>query len=238
MKTVGLLGGLSWVSTEVYYRLVHEGVNERLGGLNFAQCLVYSMNFGELQARGWPNAYDLLLAGCNRLKQGGAVAIALCANTAHLFAYRLQDETGLPIISAIDATALAVKASGMSRIGLLGTKFTMELGFYQELFRQPGLGVLIPEPEANRDYVQHTVKEELGRGLVREETRRAYLDIIRGLADRHAEGIVLGCTEIPLLIGQEHCSLPVFDSTRIHSMAIVDFMLSGMDSRQEIQAAE
>ena len=226
MKTVGLLGGLSWVSTVDYYRHVNEGVNERLGGLNFAQCLIHSLNFGDLQALGWPNAYDFLLAGCQRLKEGGAVAIALCANTAHLHVDRLQAETGLPFINAIDATALAVRARGLSRVGLLGTKFTMELGFYQEAFRRHGLEVLVPESQATRDYVQHTVKEELGRGLVREDTRRTYLDIIRELSDRHAEGIVLGCTEIPLLIGQEHCSLPVFDSTRIHSRAIVDYMLS------------
>lgn len=226
MKRIGLVGGISWVSTLDYYRLINEGVNRRLGGLQFAECLVDSLNFGELQARGWPNAYDLLLGACERLKRGGAEAIALGANTAHLFADALEEAVQLPLIHIGTETGKAVRAAGLKKVALLGTAFTLELGFYRDKLAAFGLEVLVPEPRAERDRLQHILKEELGQGLVVEASRQALLRMGEDLLGRGAEGIILGCTELPLILGAADFPVPVFDTTRIHAGAIVDFALS------------
>jgi aspartate racemase len=226
MKRIGLVGGVSWVSTMDYYKFINEGVNEKLGGLNFADCMICSLNFGDVQARGWEDSFELLLDACGRLKASGVEAIALCANTAHLFADRLQDTMKLPIIHIGSETAKVVSRQGLKRVGLLGTKFTMEMDFYRNKLEEHGLEVLIPEMQETRDYIQFTVKEELGRGLARKETFQEYIAIVEALAERGAEGVILGCTEIPMLINQDHFSMPVFDTTRIHSQAIVEYLLS------------
>ncbi len=227
MKKIGLVGGISWVSTIDYYRYINEGVNKKLGGLNFSECIIYSLNFGDVQEKGWTNAYEVLLNACVGLKQSGADAIVLCANTAHLFADELQRKIGLPLIHIGTETAKAVKKQGIKKIGLLGTKFIMEMDFYRAKLEENGLDVLVPEKEETRNYIQHTVKEELGRGMINEQTRENYISIVQQLVERGAEGIILGCTEIPLLLSQEDFSIPVFDSARIHSQAIVDFALKG-----------
>jgi aspartate racemase len=226
MKKIGLVGGISWVSTMDYYKFINEGVNEKLGGLNFAECIIYSLNFGDIQEKGWENSFELLLNACESLKRSGVDAIVLCANTAHLFADKLLEKTGLPIIHIVMETAKAVRKQGLKKVGLLGTKFTMEMEFYRKKLEENGLEVLIPEKQETRDYIQHTVKEELGRGLIKAETKENYIAIVKDMVTRGTEGIILGCTEIPMLISQEDFSIPIFDTTKIHAQAIVEYALS------------
>ena len=226
MRKIGLVGGISWVSTIDYYRFINEGVNERLGGLNFAECLMYSLNFGDVQDKTCEGSFDLLLNACESLKRSGAEAIVLCANTAHLFADQLQEKIALPIIHIGTETARAISVTGIKNIGLLGTVFTMEKDFYIKKLEDHGLNVLVPSKKETRDYIQFTLKEELGRGVILEETRAQYIQIINDLIKEGAEGIILGCTEIPMLINQDDFEIPVFDTTKIHCEAIVDYMLS------------
>jgi aspartate racemase len=226
MKKIGLVGGVSWVSTVDYYKFINEGINAKLGGLNFAECIIYSLNFADVQEKTWEKSFDLLLNACKNLRQSGVDVIALCANTAHLFADRLQEEIKLPLINIVTETAKTVRNNGLTKIGLLGTKFTMEMEFYRNKLEEYGLKVIIPEKQETRDYLQHTVKEELGKGLIIPDTKQNYIAIVNDLASKGAEGIILGCTEIPMIISQEDFSIPVFDTTKIHSQAIVEFALS------------
>ncbi len=226
MKKIGLVGGISWVSTLDYYRFINEGVHAKLGGLNSAECIIYSLNFGDVQAKSWNNSYELLLNACESLKRSGVDSIVLCANTAHLFADELQQATQLPIIHIGAETAKAINKEGYKKVGLLGTKFTMEMNFYKDKLAAYGLEVLIPEKQETRDYIQYTVKEELGVGLLNPDTKANYMSIVKDLVDRGAECIILGCTEIPLLINQNDFAIPVFDTAKIHSQAIVDYIVS------------
>lgn len=226
MKRVGLVGGISWVSTIDYYRFINAGINSRLGGLHSAECIIYSLDFGALQAKGWDKAFELLFGACSSLKESKVDAIALCANTAHIYAESLEFALDIPIIHIGDATAKAVKKSGLKKVGLLGTKFTMEMDFMRQKFEHYGLEMIVPGEQEVRDYIQRTVKEELGIGLINPDTKSRYLSIVADLIDRGAEGIVLGCTEIPLLIGPTDLHVSSFDTTKIHSDAIVDFILS------------
>jgi aspartate racemase len=226
MKKIGLVGGISWVSTMDYYKFINEGVHSKLGGLNFAECIIYSLNFADIQAKGWDNSFELLLNACESLKRSGADGIALCANTAHLFAGKLQEKIQLPIIHIGVETAKAVNKQGFKKVGLLGTKFTMEMDFYRSTLEALGLEVLIPEKQETRDYIQHTVKEELGIGFINPETKTNYLSIVKDLVDCGAECIILGCTEIPMLISRDDFAIPIFDTTKIHSQAIVDYIVS------------
>ena len=226
LKKIGLVGGISWVSTLDYYKFINEGVNKKLGGLNFADCIIYSFNFADIQKRTWENSYDLLRNACESLKRSGVDAIVLCANTAHLFADKLQEDIRLPFIHVITETAKIINKNGLKTIGVLGTKFTMELDFYRNKLETFGLTMLTPETQEIRDYVHFTIKEELGIGLVKQETKEKYISIANDLIKRGAEGIVLGCTEIPMLIGQKDFSMPVFDTTKIHADAIVEYAIS------------
>jgi aspartate racemase len=226
MKKIGLVGGISWVSTMDYYKFINEGVNKQLGGLNFAECIIYSLNFGDIQAKSWDNSFELLLNACESLKRSGADSIVLCANTAHLFADRLQEKIKLPIIHIVTETAKAINKQGFKKVGLLGTKFTMEMGFYRKKLEEYGLEVIIPEKQETRDYIQHTVKEELGIGFINPETKTNYIAIVKQLVERGAECIILGCTEIPMLISQDDFAIPIFNTTKIHSEAIVAHALS------------
>ena len=226
MKIIGLVGGISWVSTLDYYKFINEEINKRLGGLNFSECIIYSLNFGDVQERGWENAFELLHNACQSLKRSGVDAIVLCANTAHLFADDLEDKIKLPIIHIGTETAKAIKQKGLVKVGLLGTKFTMEMEFYRKKLEENGLNVLVPEKQETRDYLQYTIKEELGRGIINPDTKQSYISIVKDLVGRGAEGIILGCTEIPMLLSQEDFSIPVFDTTKIHSRAIVEYALS------------
>lgn len=226
MKKVGLVGGISWVSTMDYYKFINEGVNSKLGGLHFAECVIYSLNFGDVQAKGWNDAFELFLDACKSLQSSGADCIALCANTAHLYADRLQEKVELPFIHIGVETANAINKHGFKKVGLLGTKFTMEQDFYRRKLEEHGLEVLIPEKQETRDFIQHTVKEELGVGFINPATKAKYISIVKEMVDSGAECIILGCTEIPMLISQSDFRIPVFDTTKIHSQAIVDYIIS------------
>jgi len=226
MKKIGLVGGISWVSTMDYYKFINEGVNSKLGGLNFAECIIYSLNFGDIQSVGWVNSFELLRNACASLKRSGVDSIVLCANTAHLFADKLQETIKIPIIHIVVETAKAVTKQGLKKVGLLGTKFTMEMGFYRNKLEEFGLEVMIPEKQETRDYLQFTIKEELGIGYINKETRENYITIANELIERGAECILLGCTEIPMLLSQDDFKIPVFDTTKIHSQAIVDYIVS------------
>lgn len=226
MKKIGLVGGISWVSTMDYYKFINEGVNMKLGGLNFAECIIYSLNFGDIQAKSWGNSFELLLDACESLKKSGVDSIVLCANTAHLFADKLQKTINLPIIHIGAETAKAVNKQGFKKVGLLGTKFTMEMDFYRNKLEEYGLEVLIPKLQETRDYIQHTVKEELGIGFISPATKKNYISIVAELVEDGAECIILGCTEIPMLINQDDFSIPIFDTTKIHSQAITEYIVS------------
>ena len=226
MKKIGLVGGISWTSTLDYYKFINEGVNKKLGGLNFVECIIYSLNFGDVYKQSWDNAYNLLLNACESLKKSGADGIALCANTAHLYADRLEAATKLPIINIVTETAKTINKTAFKKIGLLGTKFTMEMDFYKNKFDAFGLEILIPQQEETRDYIQFTLREELGIGFINPKTKQKYKDIVSKLVDNGAECIVLGCTEIPLLINQNDFEIPVFDTTKIHAEAIINFMVT------------
>ena len=226
MKKIGLVGGISWTSTLDYYRYINEGINKKLGGLNFSECIIYSLNFGDIQAKGWENSFELLLNACKSLKRSGVDGIALCANTAHLFADQIQERIQLPLLHIGVETANAINTCGFERVGLLGTKFTMEMNFYRNKLEAAGLEVLIPKLQETRDYIQQTVKEELGVGFINPETKKKFISIVIELVERGAECIILGCTEIPLLISQNDFTIPIFDTTKIHSQAIVEFALS------------
>lgn len=227
MKKVGLVGGISWTSTIDYYRYINEGINRQLGGLNFAECIIYSVNFDDFQknnaAYDWDATFALLANAAANLKKAGAEAIVLCANTAHMVADRIAEKVQIPIIHIITATANAVHQKGLKKVGLLGTTYTMELDFYKDKLKANGIEPIIPEQQADRDFIEETLRNELGRGILKPETKKFYLKIIEELIQEGAEGIILGCTEIPLLINQDDVSVPVFDTTKIHAQAAVEF---------------
>lgn len=225
MKTIGLIGGLSWESSLEYYRLINEGIKERLGGLHSAQCLMYSVDFGPIeqmmQQGRWDKVDNELAQAALRLKQGGADFILICSNTIHKCADRVVQDTGLPLLHIADAAAEAIKDQGLKKIGLLGTKFVMEGDFYrQRLKEKHGIDVLIPQ-ESERERVNAVIFEELCLGLFKQESKEQFLSIINNLLKQGAQGIVLGCTEIPLLIKQADVNAPVFDTTTLHAAAAV-----------------
>lgn len=227
MKKIGLVGGISWTSTVDYYRYINEGVNEKLGGLNFAECMIYSVNFDDFQrfnaAYDWDATFELLVSAAENLKKGGAEAIVLGANTAHIVSDRIAERVNLPLIDITTAVADAIHQKGLKKVGLLGTTYTMELDFYKDKLISSGIEPIIPESQEDRDYIEDTLRNELGRGFLNPETKKQYLAIIQQLVDKGAEGIILGCTEIPLLIHQEDIAIPVFDTTKIHAEAAVAF---------------
>jgi aspartate racemase len=229
MKKIGLVGGISWSSTLDYYRYINEAVNERLGGLNFAECMIYSVNFNYFQQYNaeynWDATFKLLAEAAINLKKAGAEAIVLCANTAHIVADRIEEEVQLPLINVVTATAQAIQQKKLKKVGLLGTTYTMELDFYKDKLRANGIEPIIPASQSTRDYIEEALRYELGKGILNPATKSRYLGIIQELINEGAEGIILGCTEIPLLIKQEDVSVPVFDTTKIHSLAAVDFAL-------------
>jgi aspartate racemase len=228
MRKIGLIGGISWVSTADYYKFINTGINERLGGLNFAECIIYSFNYADIKknndANDWDKTLEMIAAASLHLKAAGAEAIVLCANTMHLIADKLQDRIGLPIIHIAEAAAKEIKKENVYKVGLLGTKFTMEHDFFTSKLKAENIQFIIPDEE-DRNFIHYTIFEELGRGLILEESKKRYISIIHNLIEKGAAGIILGCTEIPLLIKQEDVPVPVFDTALIHSKAAVDFML-------------
>ncbi|HVV54599.1 MAG TPA: aspartate/glutamate racemase family protein [Mucilaginibacter sp.] len=228
MKILGLIGGISWVSTLDYYRLINEGVNDQLGRLNFAECMIYSFNYQDIKnnndAENWDGTLQMLTRASLAMKAGGAEAIVLCANTMHLVAGKLAENIQIPLIHIAEATAEAIEQHGLTKVGLLGTKFTMERAFFRDKLTERNIEVIIPDDE-DRSHIHYTIFEELGRNIFKPETKEFYLQVIDRLAQQGAEGIILGCTEIPMLISQADVGTPLFDTTRIHAQAAVRFAL-------------
>jgi aspartate racemase len=230
MKTIGLIGGMSWESTLVYYRIVNETVRERLGGLHSARLLLYSVDFQEievLQRTGrWDVAGQRLADAARSLAGAGADFLVLCTNTMHKVAPAIEAATSLPLLHIADATAAAILAQGHRKVGVLGTRFTMEQAFYRErLTGRHGLEVLVPD-EDDRATVDRVIFDELCRGEVLEASRAQYRRIIAALAARGAQAIILGCTEIPLLVGADDSPVPLFDTTAIHARLAAEHALS------------
>lgn len=230
MKCIGLLGGMSWESSIEYERLINIEVRRRLGGTHSADLVIRSFDFAEieaLQAAGrWDTAADVLAGAARGLAQAGAQLLVLCTNTMHKVADAVEAATDVPFLHIADATAAAVRLSGLQRVGLLGTRYTMEQPFYRDrLVQRHGLDVLVPD-EPDRTTVHDVIYEELVRGVVRPESKAAYLAVIERLLARGAEGVIAGCTEIELLVGPADVPVPYFPTTRLHAMAAVDAALS------------
>jgi len=228
MKILGLIGGISWVSTVDYYRLINQGINKKLGDLEFAELMIYSFNYGDIKrnndAEDWDKTLSMITKASLNMKNSGAKAIVLCANTMHLIADRLQENIQLPVIHIATVTADAIIAKGLKKVGLLGTKFTMERDFFRDKLTEKGIEILIPGDE-ERDFIHYTIFEELGRNIIKPDTKQFYINVINKLIAAGAEGIILGCTEIPLLISNADLDIPLFDTVEIHSKAAVEFAL-------------
>jgi aspartate racemase len=229
MKRIGLLGGMSWESSAQYYRLVNQAVQERLGGLHSADCLLRSVDFAEVErlqrtAR-WEQAAALLAREAKTLEAAGAGLLVLCTNTMHKVADPIAEAIGIPLVHIADATADQVRAAGLHTVGLLGTAYTMEQDFYVGRLRdRHGLTVLVPG-DADRRTVHQVIYEELCLGIVNDQARQQYRRIMRDLADNGAEGILLGCTEIDLLVGPDDAPVPLFDTTSLHARRAVQLAL-------------
>jgi aspartate racemase len=229
MKTLGLIGGMSWESSAEYYRIINQEVQRRLGGVHSAQCLLYSFDFAEietLQAAGaWAMAEQRLADVARQLQQGGAQGLILCTNTMHKVADAITQATDLPFIHIADPTAHRLQSDGITRVGLLGTRFTMEQAFYVGRLRERfGLDVCVPNA-AGREVVHQVIYEELVRGIVRPQSREQYRAVIADLINDGAQGVILGCTEIMLLVKAEDSAVPLYDTTTLHALAAVDWVL-------------
>jgi aspartate racemase len=229
MKTIGLIGGMSWESSAEYYRLINEAVRARLGGLHSAQSLLYSFDFAQIEALQhagrWDDATALLIAAAQRLERGGADFLVICTNTMHKMADAVQAAITIPLLHIADPTAAQIRAAGLTRVGLLGTAFTMEEPFYRgRLEDRYGLTVLVPDAH-DRRLVHRIIYDELCQGITTMASRKQYVRVIRSLAEQGAEGVILGCTEITLLIKPADSPLPIFDTTRLHAEAAVDYAL-------------
>lgn len=221
MKTLGLIGGMSWESTVPYYRVINQTVKERLGGLHSARLLLYSVDFAQIEklqhAGDWDAAGVVLADAARSLKAGGADLLVICTNTMHKVADAVEAASGLPLLHIADPTGDAIRRAGLSRVGLLGTRFTMEQDFYrQRLVQRHGLEVLVPDAD-DRDIVHRVIYDELCLGTIRSTSRAQYRDIIERLVARGAQGVILGCTEIGLLVGDEDAPVPLFDTTALHA---------------------
>jgi aspartate racemase len=229
MKTIGLIGGMSWESTVEYYRIINQEVNRRLGGFHSGKILMYSVDFGEVESLmregKWDRIGDRVGAIARTLEAGGAHFVLLCTNTVHKVADRIESAVQVPFIHIADATGEEIVGKGLARVGLLGTRYTMEEAFYKERLAQKfGLSVLIP-PDEKRGMINDVIFNELCKGVVNPSSRNAFKDVIEELAARGAQGIVLGCTEIPMLMGNEDCGIPLLDTTKIHALRAVDHAL-------------
>lgn len=219
MKTVGLIGGMSWESTMTYYKVINEAVKAKLGGFHSAKLLLYSVDFAEIescQIKGeWDASADILAEAAQKLELAGADFIIICTNTMHKVISQIQEKIEIPIIHIATATAEELKKKKITKVALLGTKYTMTQKFYKEKIMKEGIEVLIPS-EADVELVNHIIYEELCMGIINNQSKEQYVRIIEELENRGAQGVILGCTEIGLLIQQEDVSLPVFDTTLIH----------------------
>lgn len=232
-RTLGIIGGMSWESTESYYRLINEGIKAKLGGLHSADLLIHSVDFGPintLQETGeWEALGEMMASSGTRLQAAGAQRLLIASNTMHKLFDNVQSATDLPLIHIADVTIDAIKAQGLTKIALLGTQFTMTQDFYKQRLIDAGLQVVIPA-EDERAEVHRIIKTELCVDEFKDSSREYYIDVIKRLADKGAEGVILGCTEIGLLITQTDSLIPVFDTTAIHAAAAVDFLLADTGS--------
>jgi len=234
MRIIGLIGGMSWESSAEYYRMINEFVKEKLGGLHSARCLMYSVDFAEIEelqhAGEWSQATDLMIDAAKRLEKGGADCVVICTNTMHKMADEVQLAIKIPLIHIADSTAEEIGSAGLKTVGLLGTKFIMEEDFYiRRLSKKFGLQVLIPD-KPDREFVHGVIYDELCLGKINQASREGFKKIIDRLRKKGAEGIILGCTEIPLLIKESDLKLPIFDTAKIHAKAAVDFALEDENS--------
>ena len=230
MKTIGLIGGMSWESSLLYYQIMNERVKEKLGGHHSAKSLLYSVDFQEIKTLQFEDRWDeltkIMIDIAKKLEKSGADCLVICTNTMHKMAKEVEESVKIPLLHIADATAKDIVNNGIKKVALLGTAFTMEHDFYKgRLIEQFGLDVIVPN-EAERKLVHNIIYEELCLGIVKEESKQVYLNIIDQLIEHGAEAVILGCTEITMLISQENCSIPVFDTTRIHAESAVDFALS------------
>ncbi|MFB4315951.1 aspartate/glutamate racemase family protein [Actinomadura sp. 21ATH] len=226
--TIGLIGGMAWDSSAEYYRLLNTGSRRRLGGHRTVRSILLTEDFAAIEALqragDWDRAGEVLAAHARTLQDAGAGLVLLCTNTMHRVAGAIEAALDVPFVHLVDATAEAAAAAGTTTVGLLGSRFTMEMDFYRDRMRRHGVRVLVPD-EPGRTTVDDIIYRELTQGIVTDASRRAYIDVIAGLADRGAEAVVLGCTEITLLIGPDDSPLPVLDSTRIHVERALDLAL-------------
>ncbi len=225
MKTIGLIGGLSWESSAEYYRMINEAVKQRLGGLHSAQTLMFSFDFAGIErlqhAGDWDAATERMIDAAWRLERGGADLLIICSNTMHRMAQEVQAAVSIPLLHIADPTAEQIKAAGIKRIGLLGTRYTMEQDFYRgRLTDVHGLDVIVPDA-ADRQIVNRIIYEELVLGIINPDSKAEYLRVVNQLVAQGAAGVILGCTEIGLLIKQADCPVPAFDTTEIHALAAV-----------------
>lgn len=230
MKTIGLIGGMSWESTVPYYRQINQGIRERRGGLHSARVVLYSVDFHEIEqwqhAGDWDAAGERLADAARRVQAAGADLLVLCTNTMHKVAPQIEGAVSIPLLHIADATGAAMAAAGHRTVGLLGTRFTMEQAFYRERLQQVhGLQVIVPAAD-DRAVVHDVIYDELCRGVIRDSARDAYRRIMDALVDRGADAIILGCTEIGLLVGPQDARVPLFDTTALHASAAVEAALS------------
>ncbi len=235
MKVIGLIGGMSWESSLEYYRIINETTKEKLGRFHSAKSLMYSVDFEEieiLQHQGkWDKATELMINAAQRVEKGGADLVIICTNTMHKMAEEVQKSIKIPLLHIADATAEEIKKQGLKKVGLLGTKFTMEEDFYKgRLSEKFGLEVIIPNEE-ERQLIHNILYSELCLGEIKSQSKEKFIRIIKNLAAGGAEGVILGCTEIPLLISQEDCEVPLFDTTRIHARFAVEYALKGDNNK-------
>lgn len=229
MKTIGLIGGMSWESTLEYYRIINESVNKRLGGFHSAKIIMYSVEFADIEklqrSEQWDELTDLMIDAAQRVERGGADFVLIGTNTMHLMADAVERNMAIPLLHIVDVTAEAIKKKNISKAGLLGTKFTMEKAFYREKLAGHGVEVITPSQDP-REIVHSVIYEELCRGIVKESSEDQYRNIIEDMVTAGAEGVILGCTEIGLLIKDGDVSVPVFDTTVIHAESAVDYALN------------
>lgn len=229
MRKIGLLGGMSWESSALYYQLINEGVRARLGGLHSASCVMASLDFAaieEMQTAGdWARAGQVLAQEARGLVAAGAECIVLCTNTMHKVASDIESAVEVPLLHLVDVTADAIRNAGLDRVALLGTRFTMEEPFYRERMTLRGVETLVPDPDERR-IVNDVIYSELVVGVVKDDSRARYRKIIERLAEAGAQGVILGCTEIELLVTHQDSPIPVFASTALHAQAAVDFALA------------
>lgn len=228
MKTIGMIGGTGWTSTLEYYRIINQETNKRLGGLNSAKIIMTSFNYAEIdrlnKSDDHAGVYSKVLDSAIKLKKCSVDCLVLCANTLHQYVEALEKEVGIPVVHIADATADEINRKGLTKIGLLGTRFTMEMDFYTKHLKEKGIESIIPE-KPDREFIHNAIMSELLKEIFKTSTKERFLKIINEVEKKGAEGIVLGCTEIPLLIKQRDTHLPVFNTLEIHAKATVDFAL-------------